>query len=513
MNLNVDSVRWAIQSLAKLGDTDLFPVPVEFCVLADNLEASTTDISTIDISTHQPGPFRRFIVPKDDMSYRAATQLDPLDSVIFTAIAHQFGSSVETRRRPVGEKSVFSYRFSPSPDGDLYDANESWNRFWKSCLDRSNKAQVMLVVDISDFYNQIDHHAIENQLIESKFPNQATQWILRLLGSASAKSSRGIPIGPHPTHLLAELSMVPIDNSMAATGMIFCRFVDDIVIFANNQSEARICLYRLAEILDKQQCLHLQKSKTKIYDRSEFEKYCENMVEDRPINDLEEKLIHIISKYSKANPYRTIFLSDLSEEELRAISPEVIEKILADYLAMAQPDFVRLRWFIRRLAQTKHPAGVSFLLSHFDNLMPALSDICHYFASVGAISGCDFPVIGGELIKILDNEVIKSNEYFQLSILSMFNRAVELDHTPEILKRYSASSQELRREIILTAAASGNVDWLRERKEEFQSMAPWIRRAFLYASKLLPAEERKFFLRYAATEGFLENMIIKWAKT
>lgn len=512
MNLNADSIRWAIQSLAKLGDTDLFPVPVEFRVLADSTETYVADISAIDISMHQPGPFRRFIVPKDDMSYRAATQLDPLDNVIFTAIVHQFGSLVETRRRPVDEKSVFSYRFSPSPDGDLYDANESWNKFWRSCFDRSNKAQAMLVVDISDFYNQIYHHTIENQLIESKFPNQVTQWILRLLGSASAKSSRGIPIGPHPTHLLAELSMIPVDNSMAATGMIFCRFVDDIVIFADNQSEARICLYRLAEILDKQQRLHLQKSKTKIYNRTEFEKYCETMVEDRPINDLEEKLIHIISKHSKANPYRTIFLSDLSEEELRAISPEVIEKILSDYLAMAQPDFVRLRWLIRRLAQTRHPAGVSFLLSHFDNLMPALSDICHYFASVGAVGGYDYPVIGGELIRILDNEIIQSNEYFQLSILSMFNRAVELDHTSKVLNRYSTSSQELRREIILTAAASGNSDWLRERKEEFKSMAPWTRRAFLYAAKLLPTDERKYFLRHAVTEDFLENIIIKWAK-
>jgi retron-type reverse transcriptase len=253
MKLDTDLVRWAVNSLGRHGDTDLFPKPIEIDVLQSDLDRSVSKISDIDISIHQPSAPRRFIVPKDDLSYRAATQLEPLDSVILTAIIRQFGQGLEDRRRPVGEQTVFSYRFSPSSAGDLYQSREAWNQYWNACFIKSASAKAILNVDIADYYNQIYHHVIENQLNESSFPNQVTKWILRMLEMVSAKVSRGIPVGPHPAHLLAEASLIPIDNSLSARGLHFCRFVDDIVVFATDMGAARTYLYQLAEILDKQQ--------------------------------------------------------------------------------------------------------------------------------------------------------------------------------------------------------------------------------------------------------------------
>lgn len=236
------------------------------------------------------------------------------------------------------------------------------------------------------------------------------------------------------------------------------------------------------------------------------------MVEDRPINDFEKKLMGVISRHTKGNPYRTVFLSELTEAELRMITCDVVEKILTDYLAVQEPDFVRLRWFVRRLTQTRHPAAVPFLLRNLDRLMPALAEICHYFASVATTPDCDLPALGEHLIGLLSNDVIQSNTFFQLSLLSMFNRVIELDHTPSILGLYSVSAEDLKREIILTAAACGEGDWLRELKEEFSSMAPWVRWAFLYACQQLPIDERKFFLQHAKSSDMLENIISSWAR-
>ena len=44
------------------------------------------DFPTFGIVAH-----RRFIVPKDEISYKQATQLDPQDSILLCAIVHQFG--------------------------------------------------------------------------------------------------------------------------------------------------------------------------------------------------------------------------------------------------------------------------------------------------------------------------------------------------------------------------------------------------------------------------------------
>jgi len=512
MKLDPKSIEWAINHLIKFSDTDLFPRPVELEIIANLKEEAVKILSKIDISNIMPGAARRFIVPKDDLSYRVATQLDPLDSIIFTGIIYQFGYLLEQKRRPKNELSVFSYRFAPDKEGRLYDPDFSWNKFWLHCYRKSKDFSYAVILDIADFYNQIYHHTIENQLIEAGFPNQVIKWLLRLFGSITAKVSRGIPIGPHAAHLIAEISLRPVDNSLIARGYNFCRFVDDIIIFVNNETEGKIAIYEIAEILDKQQRLHLQRQKIRILSRSEFQKYCQERIEDRPINDLERQLLNIIKKYSNDNPYAVISLSKIDDNDLRLFSTEVVNKILTDYLEKTEPDYIRLRWFIRRLAQVGHPSAVEFCLNSFERLLPALSEICHYFISVGNNYNTNWYGIGSQLLSILNQPIIKSNEYFQMSILSLFNKKKNLDHIDKLIKLYRNSSPVVRREIVLAALANNCSDWIRELKEQYVSMDPWLKRAFWVACKILPLEERKFFVKSIEKTNPLDELLINWLK-
>ncbi len=513
MKLRTESLRWALGSLARLGDTDLFPHPIELDVLCAGLDESVSLLSEIDISNHIPGPARRFIVPKADLSYRQATQLEPLDSVLITALIWESGKDIEERRRPRSENSVFSYRFAPSPDGQLYSEPSAWNEFWKHCERMSKEFPVVLVADIADFYNQVSHHVVENQLIEAKWKNQAIRLVLRLLESVSAKVSRGIPVGPHWTHLLAEASLIPVDNSLHTRGIRFARFVDDIAVFASSEEEARSAMYSLAEVLDKQQRLHLQNTKSRILDTAEFQTLCTQMLEDRPINDLERMIVNIIQRHSGGNPYQTVLLSELSDEELRAFSVEAVEKILGDYLGAEPPDYVRLRWFLRRLAQVGHPAALSFCLRAFKQLLPAISELCHYLISVGrAENDIRWLDIGDLLLDALQQPCVAANEYFQLSLLALFGRVVQLNHLPQLVSRYSSAPPFVRREILLAAEAGGGVDWLREQKEHLRSMDPWTRYAFVFATRRFPPDERRFFLGTVPEPGPLEQLLIKHAK-
>lgn len=76
-------------------------------------------------------------------------------------------------------------------------------------------------------------------MIESGLPNQAIKWIISLLESTTAGVSRGVPIGPHAIHLIAESSMIPIDNSLCSIGLNFMRFADDILIFCDSHDSAK----------------------------------------------------------------------------------------------------------------------------------------------------------------------------------------------------------------------------------------------------------------------------------
>ncbi len=513
MKLAESSYTWALKSLERLGDSDIFTSPVEFQVLRELGHDAVRRLAACDLSSMIPGPARRFLVPKDDISYRLATQLDPLDSVVFTALIYEFGQLIEARRRPPAEKTVFSHRFAPVPTGQIYATDDSWNQFWDFCYARSNEFVSIVLLDIADFYNQIYHHSLVNELNKAGLPNQATRWVNALCGSLTANVSRGIPVGPHASHLLAELVLCAVDNSLASRGIAFARYVDDIVLFAQSAISARSLILHLANTLDKQQRLILQRHKTKILNRNQFRRHCRAMLKDRPINDLEMELVEIIRKHSHGDPYRTVWLSELSEDEVRKFDPAVLEKIVTRYLRAREPDYIRLRWFIRRLAQVGHPAAIDVLLREFANLLPAISEVCRYFLATSQTAELQWDSVGYNLLDFLNNEIVASNEYYQLSILSLFSAQKQLNHLPGLLNLYESSSPVLRREIILCAAKHQAIDWLRELKEHYSSMDDWCRRAFLYAMHLLPRDERKVFLRHGRPNGPLEEMIAEWAKT
>ena len=97
-------MEWALNSLAQHGDTDLFPIPPEFNDLQRELQKSIDAIASLDISLRVPVGARRFIVPKDELSFRAATQLSLLDSLLSAAVVHEYGAGIENRRLRPSEK-------------------------------------------------------------------------------------------------------------------------------------------------------------------------------------------------------------------------------------------------------------------------------------------------------------------------------------------------------------------------------------------------------------------------
>lgn len=366
MKLSEKSIKWAVNHLILEKDTDLFPSPKEINVFHQIKDIVVTKLKELDISKHQFSPSRRFVIPKSELSYRTATQLDPVDSLLLAAILYEFGGKIESRRRPVNEETVFSYRYDPLKNGLFYSNENSWNDFWKACLHKSRSKQYVVQMDISDFYNQIYHHTVENQLVASGFPNVATKFIMRLLEDITKRVSRGIPIGPHSSHLLAEMTLIPIDDSLSVRGLDFCRYADDIYVFCNDEKEAQITVYRMAEILDKQQRLILQKQKTIIYKVDEFIPVCEQMLNDNPFNENENEMIGVLKKYT-TGPYQAISLDSLEPEELELFSAENVEELLEGYLSDSEPDFKKIRWFYRRLGQLGVPSGIEYtVISHIN---------------------------------------------------------------------------------------------------------------------------------------------------
>lgn len=513
MKLKDDSIRWAIKHIDKEGDTDLFPKPIEIEIFKEIEDEVVNRLKALDIGSYKWNPSRRFVIPKSELSYRLATQLDPIDSIMLAAIIYEYGNLIESKRIPIIENRVFNYRFSPNNEGYLYDRDSAWKNFWNICKDKSNKYKHAVYLDISDFYNQIYHHVVENQLIYCGFQNEIKKSIMSLLESLTQKMSRGIPIGPHSVHLIAEMCLIPVDESLVIKGYEFCRFSDDIIIFCNDEIDAKIAVYDMAEILDKQQRLVLQKQKTKIYDSQEFQLYCEQMLTDNPINEFEEELLEVLRQHS-TGMYVSAKIEDLSDEELKMFTKEKIEKVLEEYLDKEEPNYTRLRWFYRRLSQLGIPQAVEFSIKNMDKLIPVISDISQYFISVSSRSKTDLHEIGEDIFKILSNKLIASNEFLQISLVGIFSNSTRFNHLDKLIRLYKSSSENMKRKIIISAYLSDAGSWIRELKEDYPRLDIWSRRALAIAATRLPAEERKFYISNLRqlSMSVSEDLIIEWAK-
>lgn len=523
MKLKEDSIRWAINHLLRESDTDLYPKPIEIDIIAEMKEDVVSACLNINVSNYKWNSHRRFLIPKDEISYRLATQLNPIDNIILLSIIHEYGQNIENRRID----NAISYRFSPNANGSLYSTNNSWYEFWNRCkryclTDESeidNDFPYVLYCDISDFYNQIYHHIIENQLIESGLPNHVKKQIMALLELVTAKMSRGIPIGPHATHLIAEMSLIPFDNTLRAKGYRFIRYVDDIVVFCDSELEAKSILYDIADTLDKQQRLVLQREKTKIYKIVDFYNHTQDMLLDNPINEKEEIILDVIRTYSGGNAYTRIKLSDITDQHLSLLSEDNVISLLEEYLDTKEPNFSRIRWFYRRLSQVGLPHAVKFSIDNIDRLIPALNDVCLYINSCAENYISDWKDVGKNILSLLDHSSIANIEYFKITLLNLFVRNPKLNHTQNLIKRYKKATKEEQRKILL--ASANNIElsgWISTLKESYNTLDKWTQYAFLISTKILPKEERTFFLKgiktgLNETNDIMENIIIKWSLT
>lgn len=512
VHLESTSVEWALDFISSSSDSDLFPPTPEFSSIQALRQQFVSAITVCEVKDLSLGASRRFLVPKDEVSYRQATQLDPQDALVLTALVHQFGDCIETRRLP--ESQVYSYRFEPSSSG-LYRESSNWNHFWMTAARLAKKAKSVVYCDIADFYNQIYHHTLENQLIESGFPNQATKWILGLCESTTAGVSRGVPIGPHAVHLLAEGTLIPIDNALLSHGLKFIRYADDILVFVPQGDTAQHALSTVAQTLDRQQRLLLQRHKTRIYSPAEFEEVALHMIEDQPISEREADLLRIVRKYSGGNPYQTVWFGQIDDEDWRSITEETLGAIVNQYLSDEHVNYTRLGWFYRRLAQLGHPGALPITLQLLDRLTPCFPSVISYLASLQSIDPGVWRSVGGQLAALLDADLFRDQEYYQVLLLSLFARNQDMNHFAMLAKKYTSSTPAARRQILLAAAQNGAVDWLRELKEDFPSMDLGQRLAFLHGSAGFPADERKYFIqRHQATfVRPLESIVAKAART
>ena len=362
--LDTASIDWALTHIRRHGDTDLFPVPFEYDAVTHSWTSLRHRISEIDLTSYEARPATRMLLPKQAFGLRVAVQLDPIDTIVYTALAYECAGAVEAARIPKDQRVACSYRFEKNPKGDLFEKNSGWDDFHSRGqeLATSGRYTKIVTADIADFYNQVGHHRVRNALESAGISSSRARNTERLLMNFTGGQSRGVPVGPTASVVFSEACLTNVDLFLVRKGYVHTRYVDDSRIFCADATVAWRALHDLTEYLYTAHRLALQSSKTQMLDVSNFvekELIDPQRVEAATVDEKMTLLAEQASVYGEPG------------EDVDQYLDEVVRENLQELFEVGDGPHLRLcKYLLRRGASLRSGVIREAIFENFDKLLP-----------------------------------------------------------------------------------------------------------------------------------------------
>lgn len=519
LRISESSLDWALKHIEKHGDTDVFPLPFEYKVIRyfweDGMKNYLLDQDLLQWTVR---PCRRLLTPKHKYGFRIATQLDPLDCIIFTALVYEIGQDIEKYRISKEDKICFSNRFQPNRDGDMYDTNYNWKEFQtrsKEIItenDDSNPYNYVVVADVADFFPRIYSHPLENALIQSTSKKNYVTVIKRMLSSWNYSVSYGIPVGPSATRLLAEIAIDDVDRALLSEMITHCRFVDDYRMFSKTKIEAYKNLAILANTLFENHGLTLQQHKTRILTKQDFEAKILISEEKKATNNLTEKFLKILDEL-KINLYDLSMFDEIAEKVMPQIESLNMVDILEEQMQMEEIDFSLVSFILIRLGKCNDSTALAICLENIDKLYPIIRVVFTYINELKCLSNQDKSNLGYKFICSIDTSVVGYLEYYRMWLFDLFANDQSWNNKDKYVELYNKYTDEFsKRKLILAMGKANNYPWFKSQKRNLDKFSSWEKRAFLAAVSCLPGDEAKHWYKSVEKRlDVLEKYITKWA--
>jgi len=308
--------------------------------------------------------------------------------------------------------------------------------------------------------------------------------------------SYGLPIGGPASRILAELSLVLVDEHLFRRRILFTRYADDYCIFCDSKAKAYELLVLISEKLFNEGLI-LQKNKTRILTTKEFREISGLLdpkidnVDTGRITD-EQKLLNISIRF---DPYSPTAEDDY--EQLKAAVNEVdIVGILGREVAKTGIDITISKQAINAIRALDdfsrngairtilNPQNLEVLAPVFVTIMRTIKGLYVELESVVQ----DF--IDNALTEIYDNYAhllsVELNLSYFIQALSVKSTQRKEEILVEIFDR--EPSPLIRRQIILIMANWKCYYWLSDIKQKYSGLGEWEKRAFIISSYILGDE-------------------------
>jgi hypothetical protein len=514
-----ESLDWSLTHISRFGDTDIFPVPFEYDAIRHCWTGIKNWIAKVDLESYECRSLRRFLIPKPQGGYRVAIQLDPIDTLIYTALVYEAAELIEQQRMPLERRIACSYRIEIDSKGQFFRAKNGWNDYHDVSLELAESGNYEYVVsaDVADFYNQISHHRVRNALESAGVTSDRAKNVENFLMNLTGGQSRGIPVGPSGSILLAEACLSDVDSFLLRKGYIHTRYVDDFRIFCATRTEAYQALHDLSEYLYTSHRLALQSSKTRAIPIEDFINHeildperLENQSKTNKINEILLMLSYYVG-YGGEVEYQEIAEDDLSPDELRDIVRENLIELFDACLSKQPLKLGLARYLLRRATRLETAVLQDRVLGNLETLAPVMRDVATYLLKTTRSNTAT--KVGEALIHFTQTSDLAFMSFLRLWALHILVEKLAFEFEQPVSKICRSVRNQLGvRPFALLARNLRYLDWVRAQKETWQNNGPWDRRAVIWAATAMSEDERGFWLKRVQNAGdILDNAVAKAA--
>lgn len=516
------SFRQAVKNISTLGDTDVFPLPIENHILHD------MEDSVVDLLESIREDFDKMLVGQAPMNHSAlspigyngfrwATQIDPIWNAYFLGAVLSLAPEIEQKRIPVDDEIVFSHRYAPEGE-HLFD-REGWSKFQKTSIALAAQHSYVVAVDIADFYGRVYHHRIENELKYIDSGGGRTKQVTQLLMAFSKGVSYGLPVGGPAARILTELLLNAIDQLLLVQSpkFTFVRYADDYRFFVDDLESAYRAIGFLSEKLQRNEGLSLQRSKTRIMTAAEF------LSANQHDNPRPGSAAKFLSLHLYFDPY-----SATAEEDYETLRGQLEE---FDVLGLLRAELFKGRVdqaltkklvsALRLMPEIPREQAIQSLLENFETLAPVLPFVLR--AIRDNMDGLSVEV-QGEVHSTIRSLIFEGhhlakvdvNLAYMIRILAQRNSRENRDLLIGLYRQahgYSdAPAPNIQRDIVLTMGRWGVQFWLHDVKPHHSTMHPWTGRAFYISSYALGDEGRHWRRAIRGSLSPFDKIVGDWTQ-